>query len=72
MKSFLEALAEKKYQNRNVAFVQNGSWAPMATKAMKEIITNCKDLTLLEPEITIEGAMTNETIIELEKLAEVL
>ena len=44
----------------------------MATKAMKEIITNCKDLTFLEPEITIEGAMTNETIIELEKLAEVL
>lgn len=72
MKSFLEALAEKKYQNRNVAFIQNGSWAPMATKAMKEIITSCKDLTLLEPEITIEGAMTNETIIELEKLAEVL
>lgn len=72
MKTFLEALVEKKYQNRKVAFIQNGSWAPMATKTMKEILEGCKDLTFVEPEITITGALNDETNKELKELAHVL
>ena len=72
MKTFLEALAEKKFQNRKIAFIQNGSWAPMATKAMKAILEECKDLTFVEPEVTITGSLNDEVNEQLTKLSEAL
>lgn len=57
MEQFLHHLKSKNFQNRSVAFIQNGTWAPSATKAMKDILDSMKKMTYLEPEITIRGAM---------------
>ena len=69
MRTFLDALAERGFKNRKVAFIENGSWAPMATKTMKGILEKCKDLTFAETEIKILSAMTKETQQQLDVLA---
>lgn len=72
MRNFLADLVEKKYQNRTVAFIQNGSWAPAATKAMKSTLEGCKNITFCEQEVSVAGALTPETEKELELLANAL
>lgn len=70
MKGFLDELAEKKFQKRSVAFIQNGSWAPNAIKAMKAALEGCKDLEYLDTEITITGSKTQEIDEQLKELAD--
>ena len=48
MKEFINHLTERNYQNRRVAFIENGSWAPMATKVMKAMLEKSKNLQLAE------------------------
>lgn len=72
MRNFLADLVEKKYQNRTVAFIQNGSWAPAATKAMKSTLEGCKNITFCEQEVSVAGVLTPETEKELELLANAL
>lgn len=69
MANFLNLLAEKNYQNRKIAIIENGSWAPSAAKAMKEYISKMKNINLCENIVTIKSTMKNEDIIKLENLA---
>lgn len=67
---FLRHLKAKNYQNRKVGIIENGSWAPMAGKYMKDIIKDMKNITLCEPMVTIKTTMNDETVKKLEELAE--
>lgn len=70
MEHYLRLLKNKNYQNRKIGIIENGTWAPSAAKAMKSIIDGMKDITIVEPEITIKTILKKENIIDLEKLAE--
>ena len=72
MEHFLTKLRDRNYQNRTMAIIENGSWAPSAGKCMKAILSEMKNIELIEPTITIKSAMKEENIEELEKLAEKL
>ncbi len=69
MANFLNLLAEKNYQNRKIALIENGSWAPSAGKTMKEYISKMKNIDLCEKTVTIKSTMKKEDIIKLEDLA---
>lgn len=70
MEQFLNKLKERNYQNRKVGIIENGSWAPSAGKSMKNILQEMKDITIIEPTVTIQSTMKQETITQMEKLAE--
>lgn len=70
MRSFLHGLVERNYQNRRVAFIENGSWAPMATKVMKSMLEKSKNLTFAENEPRISSALNNESRAQIIALAE--
>ena len=70
MEQFLHHLLGKNYQNRKVALVENGTWAPSAAKTMREILEKMKDITIFEPVVTIKSILTPETKEELNKLAD--
>ena len=72
MRHFIDHLIERNYRNRTVAFVQNGSWAPMATKVMKGMLEGCKNLTYAENEVTILSALNGESGEQLKALADEL
>jgi flavorubredoxin len=66
MKQFLDALKERNYQNRTIAFIENGSWAPITAKKMKEFAeANFKNITFIEPQITLKGAMTADNVTQI-------
>ena len=69
MRQFVEALTERNYQKRTVAIIENGTWAPMAAKVIKGLFEKSKDLTILDPVVTIKSAMTDETKDAIEKVA---
>ncbi len=69
MRDFIEHLTERNYQNRTVAFIENGSWAPMAAKTMKAMLADSKKLTLAEPTVTLRSALSDESTEQLETLA---
>lgn len=69
MRDFIEHLTERGYQNRTVAFIENGSWAPMAAKVMKNMLADSKKLTLAEPTVTLRSALNSESSEQLEALA---
>jgi len=66
---FLRHLKHKNYQNRKIALIENGSWAPTAAKCMKEIIKDMKNITLIEKVVTIKTKMTEKNVEELKELA---
>lgn len=70
MERFLLTLQHKNYQNRTMAIVENGSWAPSAGKCMKEIISSFKNVTLVEPVVTIRSTVKDSDIENLDKLAD--
>lgn len=72
MEDLLRRLQEKNYQNRKVALIENGSWAPTAGKVMKNMLETMKNITFTEPVVTIKSVVKEDTVIELEKLAEAL
>ena len=57
MEDFLHHLKAKSYQNRTVALIENGSWAPSANRTMADILSQMKDITILEQQVTIRGAV---------------
>ena len=69
MREFISHLTERNYQNRTVAFIENGSWAPMANKVMKEMLAKSKNLTYAEHSVSIRSALNEESAAELENLA---
>lgn len=72
MESFLAHLKAKAFQNRTVALIENGSWAPCAAKAMASVLSSMKDVTLLDQTVTIRGALKESDTAQLEKLADAL
>lgn len=72
MTTFLHHLQSKNYQNRQIALIENGSFAPSANKAMKAILNEMKQITILNPEITIRGRMKETTKEEMKGLVESL
>ncbi len=72
MREFIEHLTERNFQNKTVAFIENGTWAPMATKVMKTMLEKCANLKYTENTIKIMSAMTAENEKQLEALAEEL
>lgn len=69
MREFIEWLTERNYSNRMVAFVENGSWMPVAAKLMREKLEKSKDLTFAENSVKILSAMNEESLVQLELLA---
>ena len=69
MREFINHLTERSYQNRKVAFIENGSWAPVATKVMKKMFENSKNLTFTDATVTINSALNEESLAQLENLA---
>ena len=72
MKEFIHHLTERNFQNRTVAFIENGSWAPLAAKTMKGMLEGCKNLTFAENTVRILSALNPESSEKLEALAEEL
>ncbi len=72
MDDFLHHLKAKNWQKRTVALIENGSWAPMAAKTMRGELETLKDITILEPVVTLRGAPKKTDIPALEALADAL
>ena len=70
MHQFLNQLKERNYQNRKIGIIENGSWAPSAAKTMKSILEEMKDITIVEPVVTIKSTMKQDTVSQMEKLVE--
>ena len=71
MNFFLEHLIERNFQKRNVAFIENGSWAPTAKRVMKEKLEKC-ELNYAKQSVLIKSALCERSVKEIEKLAEEL
>ena len=69
MEDFLQHLKAKTYQNRKVALVENGTWAPCAGKAMREILGTMKNVEICDKSVTICSAVKEDTLQQLEELA---
>ncbi len=72
MHSFLHHLTERNYQNRTVALMENGSWAPMAAKLMRKALENSKNLTILDQTVTLRCAMNDSSRAQVLALADAL
>ena len=72
MREFINHLTERNFQNRTVAFIENGSWAPMAVKTMKAMLENSKNLNFADTTVTIRSALNDQSNESLEALAEEL
>lgn len=72
MQDFLYRLGHKNFQNKKVAFMENGSWGPMANKKMREQVEAMKNMTLCENMVTIKSTMKDADIAQMEALAEEL
>ena len=72
MEDFLHHLQGKNYQKRTVALVENGSWAPSAAKSMRAMLEQMKEITVIEPVVTIRGAFKEIDIAALEAAADAL
>ena len=70
MREFINHLTERSYKNRTVAFLENGSWAPVATKVMTGMLEKSKNLTFAEPKVRIISAMNPESKQKLDELAD--
>jgi flavorubredoxin len=69
MKTFLHTLAEHNFQNRTVALMENGSWAPQAAKVMAKLLEGCKNLTFAENSVKILSALNDASRAQIEALA---
>ena len=72
MREFLHEIVERGYQNRQIGIIENGSWAPMAAKKIKDILANSKALTFTDTTVTIRSAMTDENKNQIRDLAKEL
>ena len=72
MKTYLHALTERSFQNRTVGLIENGSWAPVAAKIMKNTLAGCKDLRFTEATVRIHSALDGESRAQIEALADEL
>lgn len=69
MREFIAKLVERSYQSRKIAFIENGTWAPMSAKVMKGMLEGSKNIEFVEPSVKILSAMTSQNEQEIENLA---
>ncbi len=72
MQDFLHHLQSKAYQNRTVGIIENGSWAPCAAKTMKAVLDTMKNVTIVEPSVTIKSTMKETDVPVMEALADAI
>ena len=72
MKTFIEHLTERNYQNRTIGLIENGSWAPLAAKVMKEMFEKSKNISWLEHNVKIMSSLNSDNMDQLEGMAEEL
>ncbi|MBQ8344308.1 MAG: flavin reductase [Clostridia bacterium] len=72
MREFIDHLTERSFSNRTVALVENGSWAPLAAKVMREMLGKCKNLTFTDTSVKILSALNTESTEQLNAMAEEL
>ncbi len=72
MKTFIEHLVEHNFQNRYVAFMENGSWAPQAAKVMKQMFANSKKITFADQTVRILSALNEDSIAQIDALSDEL
>ena len=69
MREFISNLTERNFSNKTVGLIENGSWAPMAAKVMREALSKCKNITFCENSVKITSALNKESEEQLNKLA---
>lgn len=69
MKHFIDALTERGYRNRTIGLIENGSWAPVAAKLMRDKFEKSKNIVILEPVVKIKSALNAESEAQLDALA---
>ena len=69
MSDFIERITERNFKKRTVAFIENGSWAPMAKRVMTCMLECSKDLVVCENSVTVRSALTEENKLALSALA---
>ncbi len=72
MHTFLHKLQLKAYQQRRVGIIENGSWAPVAGRVMKEMLAQMKDVTVVEPMVTLRSRLHSNQLPQLEQLADAI
>ena len=72
MRDFIDHLVEHNFQNKKVGFIENGSWAPVATRVMKTKLEKCKNLTFTEANVKILSVMTEENKAQIDALVQEL
>ena len=72
MQNLIHHLTAKNWQNKNVAIIENGSWAPSAAKTIKDVLANAKNINIIEPVITIKSRLSDENIRQLEMLSQTI
>lgn len=72
MKTFMDGLVERNFQNKKVAFIENGSWAPVATRIMKTKLEKCKNIVYAENGVTILSALNENSENAVKSLADEL
>lgn len=72
MKTFIEHLTERNYQNKTIGLIENGSWASMAGKVMRGMFEKSKNITWLETSVKIMSSMDEQNKADIEKMAEEL
>ena len=72
MREFIHHLTERNFQNKTVALMENGSWAPLAAKVMRSMLEGCKNLTFADTTVHIKSALSEESEAQIEALAEEL
>ena len=71
-KTFIGHLTERNYQNRTVALMENGSWAPTAARVMRKMFEASKNLTILDETVTVKGSLDDASTAQLHALADAL
>lgn len=69
MQTFIHALLERNYQNRTIAFIENGSWTPIAAKIMRNMFANSKNITFAENTVTVMSALDDKSRAQIDALA---
>ena len=72
MRTYIENLTERNYQNRTIGLIENGSWAPTAAKVMKGMFEKSKNITWLENNVKVMSSLSEENIAEIDAMAEEL
>ena len=72
MKTFIDGLLERNYQNRTLAFIENGTWSPQAAKLMKAMFEKSKNITFVDNVVTINSSVSDNNKLQIKELAKKL